>query len=362
MTRLWMRDEARETERRAALTPADAEVLVKSGFNISVEESDKRAFSHIDYQAAGCELVESGSWIDAPTSSIILGLKELPEAPLSLRHRFIHFAHLYKDQTGWEHEIARFEQGGGSLFDIEYLVGLDHRRVAAFGYWAGWIGAAVGLWRLLERRAGKNEINKGVHEFSSKDDVTETLRGLREQGSGEIPTVLVVGANGRSGTGAADCLESAGVAVTRWDMAETADLDRAALLSHDMLVNCVLVTGPGLLLVTADDLSPPASRLKVLSDVACDPLSDFNPLPVYKAPTSWSKPFEVIGKNDAGEDIEITAIDNLPSLLPGPASEDFSSQLVKSLARFPDGPEWQASLQSFRDACERASRAKPEQM
>ncbi len=350
MTVFWMRDEARSTERRAPLTPPDAAYLISKGFEIHVEKSTKRIFPIMDYQNAGCFIKASGTWINAPVDTIILGLKELPDTPPELRHSFIHFAHLFKKQTGWETEIARFKRGGGSLYDIEYLVDNNKRRVAAFGYWAGWIGAAVGLWRLLERRAQLNIISKGLSVFPSQEDVTLTLRSLLEQGSGPLPTSIVIGAKGRSGTGATDCLQAAGIPVTRWDMEETANLDRAALLSHDLLVNCVLVNGPGLLLATPDDLRAPGSNLKVLSDVACDPLSDFNPLPVYKAPTRWTQPFLKIGQTTKGDDIEITAIDNLPSLLPGPSSADFSTQFVKSLERFPHGIEWLAGLNSFKNS------------
>ncbi len=357
MTTFWMRDEARKTERRAPLTPGDAASLIEKGFDVRVERSKKRVFPDHEYLSAGCVLEKTGGWIDAPASTVVLGLKELPDEPQDLPHRYIHFAHLFKDQTGWQNEIARFERGGGSLFDIEYLVGENNRRVAAFGYWAGWIGAAVGLWRLLERRLGVDGIKAGVAEFASQDKVIQDLRELLAQGQNqvqdELPRAVVIGAKGRSGTGAADCLSAVGIPVTRWDMAETADLDRGALLAHDMLVNCVLVTGPGLLLATSEHLRSPASRLTVLSDVACDPLSNFNPLPVYKAPTSWSQPFDVAGQTASGATVEITAIDNLPSLLPGSASEDFSNQFVASLARFPNGAEWTASLRAFAGACAR---------
>ena len=125
----WLRDEDRATERRTALTPKNAKILLDNGFDITVEASDKRAFSNEDYQAAGCTMAEPRSWVDAPPETIILGLKELAQTPDSLPHGMIHFAHIYKDQTGWEAEMARFAKGSGLLYDIEFLVGDDGRRV-----------------------------------------------------------------------------------------------------------------------------------------------------------------------------------------------------------------------------------------
>ena len=88
-------------------------------------------------------------------------------------------------------------------------------------------------------------------------------------------------------------------------------------------------------------------RLRAISDVSCDPLSDFNPLPLYDAPTSWAEPFVALGENGRGESVELTAIDNLPSLIPLEATEDFSAQLAPSLARFDSGHEWSAARAVF---------------
>ena len=158
---------------------------------------------------------------------------------------------------------------------------------------------------------------------------------------------------GRAGQGACDLFEACGIAATRWDKDETVSLDRAALLDHDILVSCVLLRGPGLVLATREDLAAPSTRLSMISDVACDPLSDFNPLPVYDAPTSWDAPFIEVGPTT-----HLTAIDNLPSLLPLEASEDFAAQLLPVLHGYPDGIAWGQALRSFDDACARMQQRK----
>ena len=55
------------------------------------------------------------------------------------------FGHAFKGQRGAETLLGRFRAGGGRLYDIEYLVDEGGRRLAAFGYWAGFAGAAVSL-------------------------------------------------------------------------------------------------------------------------------------------------------------------------------------------------------------------------
>lgn len=353
---LHLRDEARQSERRTPIVPTDVAPLIAAGWTVRVEASDKRVFADAVYRDAGCEIVEPGSWTQAAPQSVILGLKELPVRPPALSNRMIHFAHIFKDQFGWMEEIERFRRGGGTLYDIEFLVDENGRRCAAFGYWAGWMGAALALWRHLARCQAEPGPDRNLASFDGRESVKSEFQRLAT-GAPRLPRCIVIGAKGRSGTGAIDALELAGCNVTKWDQAETAQLDRASLLDHDLLVNCVLMTGPGLLLATLEDLAGAGSRITTISDVSCDPLSDYNPLPVYRAPTSWQQPFVAIGHNGRDEPIELTAIDNLPSLIPLESSEDFSRQFAPILQRFDAGTEWQAARRVFEEKLRQAAEA-----
>ncbi len=338
-----LRDEARATERRTPITPDDAKTFLSAGYELAVERSQKRIFSDVEYAATGCELIAAESWKTAK-NTVILGLKELPDTPDILPNPMIHFSHSFKDQTGWQDELGRYKNGGGHLLDIEYLT-INNRRTAAFGYWAGWMGAALAAWRQLAAELGDDGPEKGVSSFDSRGEVEDILLALAVRSNPK--KALVIGAKGRSGSGAIEALQLAGYIVTEWDIEETRNLDHKTLQAHDLMVNCVLMTGPGLQLLNKKSITQ--GNLKMVSDVSCDPFSDFNPLPVYDAPTSWEKPFI-----DLGSGVELTAIDNLPSMLPREASIDFSSQLIKSLLAYPDGPEWQAARASFDAAISRA--------
>ena len=341
-----LRDEARETERRTPIIPIHAAVLVKGGIQLDVECSEKRIFPDQEYEQAGCRLVPSATWTGVSADTLIVGLKELPERPLNLNCRMVHFAHVFKEQTGWEAELERFSRGGGALYDIEYLTRPDGRRVAAFGYWAGWMGAALAVWRYLAIEAGEPGPDKALASFDSRKQIVQKIKALVSK-TKSTANAIVIGAKGRSGSGAIAALNIAEAEITEWDIEETANLDRNALLSHEILVNCVLVNGPGLLLATPEHLGSSNCYLRMISDVACDPFSSFNPLPVYSEPTSWQKPFISLGKNGQGKDIELTSIDNLPSLIPKESSEDFSEQFLPSLMNFDQGEEWQAAKLIF---------------
>ena len=67
--------------------------------------------------------------------------------------------------------------------------------------------------------------------------------------------------------------------------------------------------------------------------MSCDPDSDCNMVPLYKKATTLSAPYVNIN-NGSQLPIKLTAIDNLPSILPSESSYDFSSQLSPHLVTF----------------------------
>lgn len=131
---LHLRSETKPLEHRSALTPQVVRKLIDHGYKINVERSPVRIFDDQDFEAAGAQLVEEGSWPNAPLDHIIIGLKELDDTdPFPLKHTFVHFAHCYKSQGGWKDILGRFARGGGTLLDLEFLTDEVGRRVAAFG-------------------------------------------------------------------------------------------------------------------------------------------------------------------------------------------------------------------------------------
>ena len=349
---LWLRDEVRETERRSPLLPEGARSLIAAGFDVVVERSEKRIFPTEEYEKAGCIIAEPGDWVKAPKGATVLGLKELPEAPAELKNDHIYFAHAFKEQAGWQKLLGRFLAGGGDLLDIEYMVDENGRRVVAFGYWAGYMGAALALMQWYDRIAERpSTVGEGLKFFNNAGALDAQIEKLKIKA--KTPNALVIGARGRGGRGAVEILKRHGVCVTEWDRTETHRLDRDILLDHDILVNCAFVNGTIQPFVRPEDVGK--GNLKVISDVSCDPFSNFNPLPLYAAPTSWAKPFVEI-KGDRGS-LDLFAIDNLPSLLPKESSIEFAGLLLPYLKEVNGDPVWEASRATFDKVCARINMA-----
>ena len=325
---IWLRAEQRAHEARVGLSHEGAAALLGAGFRLTVEESSARAIGLAGYAEAGAEVAPEGSWPEAPEDAIIFGLKELPEDGTPLRHRHIMFGHAYKGQFAGQELLRRFKVGGGTLLDLEYLTDDTGRRVAAFGYWAGFAGAAVTLKAWAAAQAGG--ICEPVGTYANKDAM---LADLAADMAGRTPTALVIGALGRVGTGASDLCEAMGLTVTKWDMAETAHGGPfSEVLAHDLFFNCILAQEGVPQFVPASALGA-ARTLTAIGDIACDPDSTYNPVPVYDRATDWEAP--VVRVHEAPV-LDVMAIDNLPSLLPVESSIDFAQQLLPSLLTLGD--------------------------
>ena len=289
---VWIRSESRGTSGRArgARRRPAAGRGRRPGHRRGVAQ---RAFSDDEYAAAGATVVGEGTWTEAPEDAYVLGIKELPDEPDSLRHRHIYFAHAFKGQDDARRTLERFRRGGGRLLDIEYLTAKDGRRVVAFGYWAGYVGAALGVLQLA------GTLTAPLAPMA-KHELDAELEQAGKSGADEL-LALVTGARGRSGRGAVQALATAGMPTTRWDREETRDLHKQALLGHDLLVNCVVTHTPTTPFVEQADLDH-ERRLRVLADVTCDVTGPTNMLPVNTSITTWEEPVRRLHGGGGRED------------------------------------------------------------
>ncbi len=323
---LWVRAEQRDNETRVGLTPDGAAKLMARGFKVTVEASDNRVIATEAYAQTGCAIAPAHSWPDAPAEAFVFGLKELPADGTHLRHRHIMFGHAFKGQSAGRTLLARFKSGGGTLYDLEYLLDETGRRVAAFGYWAGFAGAAVAVkcWAAQMRGTSANPIRP----YANADALTAALRADILGLDTAEPDALIIGALGRVGKGATELCNRLGIPVTGWDMAETAHGGPfPEILDHTLFFNCILA-GPETPPFITPDAPTIARRLRVIGDIACDPDSEFNPVQVYDRTTTWDRP--ALRVHDAPP-LDVTAIDNLPSMLPLESSRDYAAQLLPTL-------------------------------
>ncbi|KAK4056536.1 Saccharopine dehydrogenase [Microbotryomycetes sp. JL221] len=349
MANLWLRCETKEFEHRSALTPTTAKQLMQHGFNITVERDPQRIFKDEEFEAVGCKLVDWNTWPSAPLDQVITGLKELPpndDSPLP--HTHIMFAHCYKQQGGWKDVLNRWKQGQptGLLYDLEFLQDEKGRRVAAFGYHAGFAGAAVGALALAQQvnsqgeQARLGEIKPYPNEKNLVDNVKQQLEQVSNK-LGRKPRALVIGALGRCGRGAVDFLLAAGLEnddVYKWDMAETKKGGPfKEILEVDIFVNCIYLTSkiPNFIDKESIDAAGSDRQLRVVVDVSCDTTNPNNPLPIYSINTTFDKPTVDVEGLKAGPPMTVVSIDHLPTLLPREASEAFSSDLLPTLLTLP---------------------------
>lgn len=337
---VWLRAETKPFEQRVALVPTDAAQLVRKGYSVVVEDSHQSIFSPKQYADVGCKIVAAGSWTDAPASTFVLGLKELPEKDFPLKARHIFFGHAFKEQRGWEQLLRRFKNGQGELLDLEYLVDDQGRRVAAFGYWAGFAGAAVAMLHWLKQTGP-------LQSYHNKNVLISQIRAGLGIGNTKELRAIVLGAKGRCGSGACDFFQAIDVPCEKWDIEETKGGGPfRKILDFPIFVNCVLTQTKMPPFLTRELIREHSNRtLRVIADVSCDPSSPFNSLPIYDQITSFTKP-SVRVANDPSMDL--IAIDHLPSLLPRESSEDFSGQLLPHLLQLATGsPVWERARDVF---------------
>jgi saccharopine dehydrogenase (NAD+, L-lysine-forming) len=347
---------------------------------IHVERSKARIFNDDEFEAAGATLVPEGSWVNAPTDYIIIGLKELPDAACTsfflaaefvipayhqrfttlvpLQHAHVQFGHCYKQQENWDRYLSRFRRGGGVLYDIEFLTDARGQRVSAFGYHAGYAGAAIALlaWsHQLRHPTPLPSVTSYASDAALVGAVKEAVASAIPRNDNQHPRVLVMGALGRCGSGAVDLCLAAGIPsshVLKWDVAETAAGGPfREIATADIFINCIYLSKPIPPLVTLDSLAEPGRKLRVACDVSCDPNNPHNPVPIYRECSTFIQPTLPVEVAGDGPPLTMVSIDHLPSLLPREASEAFSRKLLptlKTLDRRHEDDVWQRAEKLFR--------------
>ncbi len=171
--------------------------------------------------------------------------------------------------------LSRFQRGGGTLYDLEFLTDATGRRVAAFGYHAGYSGAAVAVmvweWQLEH---GKEEPFPGLNSYQNENLLIEDVKARLKAGaekSGKMPRAIVIGALGRCGRGAVDLLRAVGLPsenLLEWDMAETAPGGPfKEIVESDIFVNCIYLMDKIPPFVDMQSLETPSRKLSVVCDV-----------------------------------------------------------------------------------------------
>jgi saccharopine dehydrogenase (NAD+, L-lysine forming) len=351
--RVWLRAETKPFERRTPLTPDQARNLITMGHTVTVERSEDRIFPNNKYEDVGCVMVAARSWeTTAPVDAIILGLKELPDTTTPIKGIHIYFAHCFKGQDDSKAVLGQFAKGGGTLYDLEFLKDDHGKRVAAFGYWAGYAGAAVNLLIWLEKQKGNLPPFTIRTKFDNQKELVDYIRkGLQKHSKDDRPDATVFGARGRCGCGVTDLFKKLELETFPFNREETKGKGWFTdILKCTMMFNCVYLDPKTKIMPFLTLLMLRYNqKLSVVGDISCDPNNPDNPIRVYDQCSTFEDPSCRV-ECEGSIPVDVQAIDHLPALLPRESSEEFSGLLFKHLVEFlanPKAPIWEQARRKF---------------
>ncbi len=190
-------------DRRVVLTPEQAAEL-KSQFpdlEIVVEKSDDRAFTDEEYKKEGIEVVD-----DVSDADVLLGVKEVPIDALIPGKKYFFFSHTIKKQPYNRKLLQAILDKNIELYDHETITDKEGRRLVAFGYYAGIVGAYNTI-RTYGLKSGLFEIPRAI-DLKDKKALVETLKKVKDL----LPPIkIVLTGKGRVGNGAKEMLDKMGI-------------------------------------------------------------------------------------------------------------------------------------------------------
>lgn len=354
-------------DNRVALSPAEAAALQQEfpDSQIVVESSNIRAYSDDEYRQAGIQVVS-----DLSDCDVLFGIKEAAIESLIPNKHYFFFGHIAKKQAYNRPLIQALMKKGITFSDYEYLVDDAGKRVCAFGWWAGIVGAYYTL-----RGYGLR-----YHTFSlPKPNLKFTLEKLTAAFlSVQLPAIkIIITGNGRVSQGAQYILDKVGakrltqeqflssdtVCQLSYTVADVDTLVRPIddsqsftfdhFLAHpeqyksdfmrfaksaDMLLCGHFWAPNNPVYLTQDDFLEPDFRIKMIGDITCDimgsvqstlrssthddPFYDYNPVTRQEEPAFSNE-----------NNITIEAVDTCPNALAIDTSAYFGEMLTKYVFR-----------------------------
>jgi alpha-aminoadipic semialdehyde synthase len=187
-------------ERRVPLVPQDAAALRLAGVDVVVQQSARRAFTGEEFRAAGVPVQE-----DVEDCDVVVGIKEIPAARLSVGKTYLFFPHVIKGQPANMPMLRRLMELKATLIDYERIVDEHNRRLIFFGRHAGLAGMINTLWALgqrLESRGISSPFARVKQALSyaelsgAQEDLQRVAARIAEEGVPAEIHPLVVGFTG----------------------------------------------------------------------------------------------------------------------------------------------------------------------
>ena len=141
------REDKNPWERRVPLIPVHTRELMRAlPLEIRIQPSPIRIFADEDYRREGVTLSE-----DLSPCSVVLAVKEIPEAFFQDETVYVFFSHTIKGQPQNMPMLKQMMERRATLIDYERIVDKEGRRLVFFGRQAGQAGMIDTLWALGER-------------------------------------------------------------------------------------------------------------------------------------------------------------------------------------------------------------------
>jgi len=159
------REDKNPWERRVPLIPVHArELLRQLPLEITIQPSPIRVFADEDFRGEGVVVSE-----DLSACSIVLAVKEIPEAFFRDERVYVFFSHTIKGQPHNMPMLKRMIEHRATLIDYERILDDKGRRLVFFGRQAGQAGMIDTIWAL-----GRRLIQEGIK--SPFADIRQTIQ------------------------------------------------------------------------------------------------------------------------------------------------------------------------------------------
>jgi alanine dehydrogenase len=174
---IYIRSELNKNERRTPIVPNDIPILLEHGFIVYIESSTNRIYKDDEYLLKG-GFVTNKKWYESKfQNAYIIGLKEIEHLDKLINHKHVYFSHSFKKQFNSQYILSTFYKNNSLIYDFEFFLDNENKRLISFGFYAGIVGCYLGLLQFIEKTILKQNIkNFHSYDFDIKNSIFCSIR------------------------------------------------------------------------------------------------------------------------------------------------------------------------------------------
>lgn len=358
---------------REGKTPRDARVVLKpaqcaylrdkEGADLVVQSSEVRCYSDDEYRKHGVPVVTTVDDCD-----ILLGVKEVPMDELISDKSYFFFSHTFKAQPYNRGLLRKILDKNIRLVDYEVLTDAHGKRLIAFGFFAGMVGAHNAMLTYGNRT--------GAYSLGRMKDSFDYAQIKKSYDDVKWPAIkIILTGKGRVGAGAAKVLDDMGIRKVSSDSYLNDDFTEVVytqidfdeyvrpksssntafdeFFNHpeefesafgpftavsDVMINGIYWDNKAPAFFTKEDMRSSEFNIKVIGDITCD-IAPVSSIPSTLRATTIDDPFfgydpvkeKEVAPFQEHSSIDMMTIDNLPNELPRDASTSFGQQFIEHI-------------------------------